>query len=43
MVVLQAFVGLGKAGYQPHLVGPGFQVIRLIEAMAFVQVNYIVP
>uniref|UniRef100_A0A7N2M2N4 Uncharacterized protein n=1 Tax=Quercus lobata TaxID=97700 RepID=A0A7N2M2N4_QUELO len=25
MVVLQAFVGLGKARYQPYLVGPGFQ------------------
>ena len=26
-VVFQAFVGLGKAGYQPHLIGPGLQVI----------------
>ena len=43
MVILQAFVGLGKAGYKSHLVGPGFQVIRLIEAMALVQVTYIVP
>ena len=43
MVIFQAFIGLGKAGYQPHLVGPGFQVIRLIEAMTLVQVNYIVP
>ena len=42
-IVLQAFVGLRKAGYQPYLVGPGFQVIRLIEAMTFIQVNYIVP
>ena len=42
IIVFQAFVGLGKARYQPYLVRPGFQVIRLGKAMSLVQVNNIV-
>ena len=37
IIILQAFVGLGKARYQPHLVGPGFQVLHPGKAVALIQ------
>ena len=44
VVVLHAFVGLGKTQYKPNNVGPGLKVIsRVSKGMAFVHVNDDVP
>ena len=36
IIILQAFVGLREARYQPHLVGPRFEVISPGKGMALV-------
>ena len=44
IVILQAFVGLRKAGYQSNNIGMGLEVIsRTSKGMALVHVNDVVP
>ena len=44
IIILQALVGLRKAGYQSNNVRPGLEVIsRISKGMALVHVNDIVP
>ena len=43
IIVLQALVGLGKAGYQSHLLKPRFEIIFPGEGMTLVHVSDIVP
>ena len=44
IVILQALVGLRKAGYQSNDIGPGLEVIsRASKGMTLVHVNDIVP
>ena len=44
IVILQAFVGLRKAGYQSNNIGPGLEVIsRAGKGMALVHVNDVMP
>ena len=43
IIILQALVGLRKAGYQSNDIGPGFKVIFYVgKGMALVHVNVVV-
>ena len=44
IVILQALVGLKKAGYQSNDIGPGLEIIsRAGKGMALVHVNDVMP
>ena len=44
IVILQAFVGFRKAGYQSNDIGPGLEVISHVgKGMTLVHVNNVVP
>ena len=42
IIILQALVGIGKVGYQSHLLGPRFEVISPEEGMTLVHVSNVV-